>query len=1492
MSRQDIENQVAERVSLYSDLVKNWGKLQPGLSNCYGQLSNALLCGAGDQVITNNKETYSVLLNWDILLYISYCIKGGAFTYDKELYPKLLELFNNKSQSNIANLLPKLSKDISIVGSVHSADEVLSAVKMFGLEKIDEDAPDDEAMAVEQALEQQGLFDDILQDNQEVAQTVQGQRNSQTNEHPHDRPNNSVDVNRKVIGDSDPSELIDERDVMEHLPDIDPSSWRESAHGDIDDGAGDDDAEPDSEVTSIVEKYDEVFGGLVNMSTSKLVRRFAQLYSSGYSGIYKEPWGILSNEGVIKAYSSKKFIGLRPSHNDNNAEGSDIAFDSALYEIVQSILKDMLGGSHMAIEEMGDNYRDIYEFHAKICFGYFRTADGLRKFAKEHPNLCKGIDPSKATRAGNYKLVEKYALTKVKEIIYKRYAVAIGEPNPRDTNQRHIAQRINNEIVDMLSSVIVVPKFNKGEQEELRISTVKPLDPKTFANRLQDELGQVVDIIEYRDGVLSVKIVYDVNSKNKDLFAKDTLDGILATGEPIRWDHALLGECLNGQPLFWDKFKEPPPSDRVYCIYAESRAGKGVMTSTLVCNALSNGYKVVYMDGKPENSVGLGKIAWSKGREAAVYNGDDRRMAPYVKQLEAYTNNIRSVKDPFIGAKYIPKGIFESASTKREFMNIATYIRGLELAVRLIEYRATLATMDDDDWLVFIFDEIQAIAAKEQRCQSILKSFLSSRFKVKVGAGFRLEMPKGADEAVQSDPAGKFAVNWFKWLAQLSNLFVSAATRSIGKSNTNLFFIFQGTKWIKEASADSFITNSVIKVLGDCSTKIIGNQAIAGAGGDSRFGDGNAAGFEWVKTLNANRGTWAITHSSVVSGCKDDDTVTLFRPFVVWLEPIVKSLPNGQPLTPENIEKEKVRILTAPSSIDKSGEKFRYLEPYLTKMMEAVRPGLEPAQVIEDGWIYADKFIKENNFGTNLNQFMYNTYDFSVTLGNEEDDILENGADDGTEESGAPGQNSFDIGGSDAPETTDMEAYQESENYTSFDEEPTEWFTPGPSDSEEYNNSDDGGYVEDDEGQNTSDTDDWFEPMYSGGSHEIDEDEVGRYEDGAPYYQQGSQSQPNPLGEWEESQEFPETSDDRSEYDLTKRGQSGYTDSSQNLPENEQQWNQQAPQGSQYNRGFEDITSNSQHRPTQRVYTERMTPNQAAFTNARREEPEEIISNHPSSYRMGGPADGFITFSTSDRVTNILKLTKDNSCVVTVSDTHSFKSSNRLLQSLRGTQYELLSRWKVILRAVASQQSPGTITSVVIFNDALIFNRRQVAALGLLGGMEGVEVRDIVNFTELNKKFPNIKKLALSPEIRDAAQLEFKAEPISALFNLMKNLTEIRIYPNGVDNKPKVFTRANLSDQGVAETLQRDQRVTDIKSKIDIAAAQNNPRLNQKPPQEKLDIVKKVNGARKEQYEYTKKLFKNNKWIRGSLVGTVTMLTSILQLGLMSGRKIKNTLRR
>ena len=136
MSREDIENQVAERVSLYSDLVKNWGKLQPGLSNCYGQLSNALLCGAGDQVITNNKETYSVLLNWDMLLYVSYCIKGGAFTYDKELYPKLLELFNNKSQSNIANLLPKLSKDISIVGSVHSADEVLSAVKMFGLEKM------------------------------------------------------------------------------------------------------------------------------------------------------------------------------------------------------------------------------------------------------------------------------------------------------------------------------------------------------------------------------------------------------------------------------------------------------------------------------------------------------------------------------------------------------------------------------------------------------------------------------------------------------------------------------------------------------------------------------------------------------------------------------------------------------------------------------------------------------------------------------------------------------------------------------------------------------------------------------------------------------------------------------------------------------------------------------------------------------------------------------------------------------------------------------------------------------------------------------------------------------------------------------------------------------------------------------------------------------------------------------------------------------------
>src|SRR5699024_519225 len=157
--------------------------------------------------------------------------------------------------------------------------------------------------------------------------------------------------------------------------------------------------------------------------------------------------------------------------NDSTEEGSDIAFDSTLYELVESVLKDMLGGSHLAIEEMGDRYREIYEFHANICLGYFRTADGLSKFAKEHPKLCNGVDPSKATRAVNYKLVAQYALTKVKEIIYKRYAVAIGEPDPRDTNQRHTAQKINNEVVDMLSSVIVVPKFNKGETEELRIST-------------------------------------------------------------------------------------------------------------------------------------------------------------------------------------------------------------------------------------------------------------------------------------------------------------------------------------------------------------------------------------------------------------------------------------------------------------------------------------------------------------------------------------------------------------------------------------------------------------------------------------------------------------------------------------------------------------------------------------------------------------------------------------------------------------------------------------------------------------------------------------------------------------------------------------------------------------------------------------------------------------------------------------------------------------
>lgn len=284
--------------------------------------------------------------------------------------------------------------------------------------------------------------------------------------------------------------------------------------------------------------------------------------------------------------------------------------------------------------------------------------------------------------------------------------------------------------------------------------------------------------------------------------------------------------------------------------------------------------------------------------------------------------------------------------------------------------------------------------------------------------------------------------------------------------------------------------------------------------------------------------------------------------------------------------------------------------------------------------------------------------------------------------------------------------------------------------------------------------------------------------------------------------------------------------------------------------------------------------------------PEEVRNMGAQSYRYGSGSDRNITFFTSSKSANILKLNRENSCVVTVRDHRSIKQSNKLFKFFAGTNYELKSRWESILAAVARNQSPDSISKVTIFNDALVFNRRQIAAIGLIGGMDGVEVRDIVNFKALGKKFRNIRELQIDYDIYEASYNELGDYPETSLFSVLPRLNKLAIWNPGSNDKPNVYTRQSInSSRAEQEMMLRNER-TKLKRGMDAIAASKNPNFSKLGSIEKNRILngsKRLTGAG---WEACKHSFSNDHYFRGTLAGAFTIASGVATLGVMSVLKL------
>ena len=1373
------QSNLVRQARLFESLNKNWDSLKMPLVNCYSQLAEAYVGSIGTGVISNNTETYSVLLNRDLIYFLTYQYVNGKLDDINDKYPRIDGLFNTTSEYYITRLIQNTG--INPVAGLSGADDIINAMSTFGIPTV-KDTGDSSELELEESDEEllkelDGI--DIFDNNFE--------------------PQSGTEADFDIDGGSDIS-LDDDEDIDEgeHEIYLDDNE-NKSSEAKVEDSQleqpeskqPEEDAQADQAREKLIENLKNSWGSKLNRVVSDILASYKILYESGYGLI--PPAGILTNQGIYRA-NSRGEIGI----------AGDRATDIEVYNVITKLTGKQYVyfagiGEEVSIQKLMQMNEPLtfIEFHLRCMFGYLNFCKGehsIRKYLTAHD--IKNDSTSKVLK---YSDMRGYIKEELEKVFYNSYIDAGVTPDISPENTE-IVNNVNVKLSMSLKNVIVVAERKDNVNTRLRICSDKPLNEQEIIRSLTRGLNigtssgvEVKAMGSPKNGVYDINIIYNSRAFSQDsLFAYQVLDILQEQDIRPAWDKVILGKKDDGNIMTYN-FKDANNSS--IALYGGKGSGKGVMTLNLISSALADGCALMYMDAKPDTAIPLVKVAWGKGLDACIYNGKENPGA----SLEVQGNNPRTV-DRFMSKEYIPDGIFKTEAKKEQFILLTTYYRGLELFLDLAEDRAAnvINNKHNDRWLVAIFDEVQQLATTEKTVIAELEAIKKSREKHK-------EEIDGKIKSINyyNDSIWKFIDEYDRWRAILKDRMATALGSTFRKAEVTSIWIWQTTEFPYQYKGESIIA-AAINQEAPAMVKIIGRAAAASSGGSVVFGTDsdlrNKTTWFDERFTGKNGGYWAIGNR-----VNSDDAMTIFRPFNVY------SNANDKRLLVMNAE---AAGLTEQDLYDISLNRDGSVKPeigfegYVNKLLAPY--GINAAQQLNIGFTYADEWIRQSGKANSLPEFMYNAHKFILS---------------GDSEGEAEGVHINPTEGSSRPEgfNPQGDVYEATGAPVAGVQNPV---------NEGFNAQNNG-------------------PIF-------DEDDLKRY---------GILNGANEADE-------PDESDDPDDEPLNFGFDEGSFDganfgASESNQYEDEQYNQVAQ---------DDVTSDEDDIDNIDLEPGYVRSPNGNVVNAAA---EILNTKNASAYRMGTAKDGFITFITPSRTSKLLNLTAENSCVVAVSDFRSPKSSFRFLKSLRGAKYEMDSRWKCILDTIAKSQNPNTITTATICNDVLVFNRKQVAALGLIGGPDGVEVKDIVNFNMLNKAFRNIKKLTIDMDVYEASTAELGYSPEIALFSTIPNLQVLEIYRTGYGEKPDRYTRQNIETEGAKKNIDIQNRRTALKHGIDAISAANNPNISRMDPINRYRLDKKCTNLSRGGWESCKKSFSQDRWAKGTLSFAFAASTLAISMPLM-----------
>ena len=1076
----------------------------------------------------------------------------------------------------------------------------------------------------------------------------------------------------------------------------------------------------------------------------------------------------------------------------------------------------------------GGSVKTFYMFHLAMLSGNIDfTAHhhySVRKFATRNGLDIENKEQFDTVHIKNKKIAQKYIRDSVEYVLYKAlYDAGINDKNAeeKDTEIRQIAAMID----ATLKNVVVVAERKKNDDgtelvsTRLKIASATSVDIEALVKFIEAQLngGNSAGIIKVNtfgqndSNVVNLEVVYDEKQANKaDPFAYELMDSIKGSG--LSWGHVLMGKRDDGDYFFWDDFMgSAEPYKRAYTIYAGSRSGKGIMTSTLVASAIASGVNLRYTDGKPENGVVIGDIAWSAGKEAYVFDGKPVGNAPFAGDMANYTSGIRKPDEFKVDTPSVPSFFSSSDEALNNFFGIMRYLRSICLCYKTIDYRSINGCNGPDGkptWDLWIFDEMSNMAKIEASVNIFIGKWINSKWdktwlekkQALDTSKYLAAIKKGPKDGITQQDIDnlKWVNQWCEWKSSITSLASTAQTISLGKSNTNIIFIFQEATWLKtdtntdysKGDSTTALTTLAKLALMSKTTKIIGKNAIADQCKD--YGDGITKQNDWYDTIQNGQTMWGISSTASVAG--RNVHVDIFKPYKVWTVP----------LKGDNMDMQKLNEFKQ----GKSKESLRYFRGYITELI-----GHSPVEEISKAYYDSEWLVKKLGLATDLKSYIYDCHSFER----------------------------------EAEESATEKALREYE--AGQNGEVPEGETPignGNNESGSSSNEDNGAFstVKDiDFGNTPAGEKSTGEQMWSGDANTDFKKAMDLAKNASDIPQSVQQTvATQPTQNNNQVFENPNQQSQPQQQQAQNNNQAFGTPSQQAQQQQQAFDNNQASNISNLFNQLLEATNGMSHDKMSQMFNmlgcensdeladvfDNMAHTQEQAPMPVQEAPRTFTAPvNPEEYQQ---VIDTANMDSHDNA-NMIKLADRNSFgIVEMFTSARRKRAKKNFESSTGTSYELHERLQIIIRSAlkANNNDKFLIKSMKIEANNIYFNNKRLMCDSLL--TDGVTIYDIINYKELFETLDQFVNIYLDSEA--FKEFGFCYYEDDALKNLFIQLPRLRVFmitlPNGAERK---FLRTDLGKE--LRELQKQTSIAKLKGDIDSVAAVKNPRFNKKSAAEK-----------------------------------------------------------